>query len=252
MADETTIELEPDPSGDADRCPSCGTRMPTPDAVVCVACGYDQKSNKILKTSVGEAPPAPKPRGAKAVLASTLEGEAGDKPAEKPDLVRAGKLGWKIPALLAGATIVSAATLAGVNAEKSWGKAVLSVLLYAPIWTGLGLIAALATAKMQERRIGSVAVVAARMGLAVGAFALVFNVAHSVELVQWMRFILAALLGVGIYFLLLLVLFDVRPEEATMLAVAHALLWMMFKGLVFAITILESSTGAPTPPPVTP
>lgn len=255
MADEPIIDLAPDPAYDADRCPNCGSRLPSADALVCVACGYDQKSNRVLKTQVGDSPPPPKLKGAKAVLASTLDDEAGEKPAEKPELARAGTIGWRIPTIVGAAAIVSAATLAGVNAEGGrWGVAVLRTLLYAPIWVGLGVIAALATARMQERRVGDVAAVAGRMTLAVGACALLFNVAQSVELAQWMRFLLGALLGVGVYFLLLLVVFSLRPEEALMLALAHALLWLMFRGLVIAITVLEASRGAsstllPTPMP---
>ncbi len=221
--------LTDEASAAADRCPKCGAEMSSPDAVVCVKCGYDMRSNKPAKTEVGAA----------------KDGDEGDEaPAEATIFIEEDHIGWKIPLVIGAAALVSAATLAGVQAEGGWLRAVVRVLLYGPLQIGLGVGAVAITARLLEERVGRLELALGRMTLAIGLFYLFFMIGQTMNLhpaVQWM---IGAGLGGAAYFLVVWLMFAIWPAVALMLAGVHFALWLVLKGTVVLIDWIESAPGA--------
>ncbi|TVQ33483.1 MAG: hypothetical protein EA376_02280 [Phycisphaeraceae bacterium] len=209
-----------DSDEDDDTCPRCHARMPSPDAVVCFECGFDQASNKDVRTKVGV--------------------EEVDAPGEVKVFCKADRIGWKAPLIAGGVALVGAAVLAAINAQEGAAlRDVVRVLLYGPIQTGLGFVAVVATARLLEERIGRMDYAAARMALAVGLFYLCFQLGQSVDAHGMVRFLIGAGLGAGLYFAVLWVLFSLTRTAATMLACSHFVMWLLFKLLIVVVNWIE-------------
>ena len=67
----------------SDRCPSCGSPI-NPGAVICVACGFNMKEGKQIKTDVGSDEAAPKKRLFGGKKAKTEQPDAGNVGSQGP------------------------------------------------------------------------------------------------------------------------------------------------------------------------
>ncbi len=212
-------EPQPDDSGhykiqEADRCPNCGVPMPDPDAVVCLNCGYDQVSNKIIKPKVG-----------------TVEVEEPDDPAAK-FFVKPGRLGWQAPTIAGLVLIVAAAALSGAHAEQRAIGHAIATLLYGPVYAGLGVAAVMLTAFFMEQKIGRLEHAVGRMLLAVGLAGVCWHGAFLLEVPNALRFFIGAGAGAGLYYLVIWLLFRLDRVVAGLLMALHAAVWLIFRGLL--------------------
>lgn len=227
--DDSVYGLEGAPSllDDAateDRCPKCGEKMPNPEAVVCLNCGFDQMRNTVIKTKVG---------------AVEVDEDAGPR-----EFVRAGRLGWKAPAIAGAVMLIAAAVLSGMHAEhRPIGHGV-ATLLFAPVFTGIGVAAVWLTAILMEERFGRLEHAAGRMLLAVAAVELPWHIAWNLELANPLRFLLGAGVGAGLYYLIVWWMFSLTRTVALMVSLLHLALWAMFMGLLRMNAWLAVAPGA--------
>lgn len=209
----------PDESGhykitEDDRCPNCGAGMPATDAVVCLNCGYDQVSNRIIKPKVG-----------------TVEVEEPGSDAEK-FFVKPGRFGWQAPVIAGLALIVTAAILSGVHAEqRAIGRGV-ATLLYGPIYAGLGVAAVMLTAFFLEQKLGRLEHAVGRMLVAVGAAGVCWHAAYLLDVPNALRFFIGAGAGAGLYYLIIWLTFRLDRAIAGMLMTLHLAVWLVFRGLL--------------------
>ncbi len=215
-----------DESEDEDLCPACGAKMAGPDAVVCIECGYDLVANKKIKTKFGL------PR-----LAS-FKGE-GDGVFSEPS-----KLPWQALAIGGLIALGAAAAMAGMNVDAAKIRAVLKVLVYGPLITSIGVGAVIVTAKVVEDEVGRLDFGAARMLLAVGGFALMYQLGQMVETHALVQFLIGAVLGIGVYYLTIWLSFSLDVGVAVLLGGMHFVLWLLFILLMELIGWLEASGGA--------
>lgn len=196
--------------------------------------------------------PGPRPSERPAAQSSLTEGfteeeiEAIEREPEKkrtrldPDadipedaLAAPGRFGWRAPLVLGTLAIVVAVVLAGIYHRESvaWWRAALRQLIDAPLYAWIGVGALLAAARLQERPFGGVHYAAARMILAVGLFALIWQLAAVLVFVQqWpgaLRWPLAAIPGAAVYWLWTMYSFRLEREGAAMLGFLHLLAWVV-------------------------
>jgi len=158
-----------------------------------------------------------------------------DPEADIPEdaLAAPGRLGWRAPLVIGTLAIVAAVVLAAVYHRESvaWWRAALRQLIDAPLYAWIGVGALLAAARLQERPFGGVHYAAARMTLAVGLFALIWQLtAVLVFEQQWpgaLRWPLAAIPGAAVYWLWTMYSFRLDREGAAMLGFLHLLAWVV-------------------------
>jgi len=158
-----------------------------------------------------------------------------DPDADIPEdaLAAPGRLGWRAPLLIGALAIVAAVVLAAIyhHEDVAWWRAALRQLIDAPLYAWIGVGALLAAAKLQERPFGAVHYAAARMTLAVGLFALIWQLAAVlVAEQQWpgaLRWPIAAIPGAALYWLWSLYAFRLDRDGAAMLGVLHLLAWVV-------------------------
>ncbi len=203
---------EPPASDPDDRCPKCGKPMPNADAVVCMHCGYDQVQNKVIKTKVG---------------AVEVDENIGPR-----EFVRAGRGGWKAPAIVALTLFVVAAVLSGMQAtHRPFGHGV-ATFLFAPVFVGLGVAAVWLTALLMEERFGRFEHAAGRMMLAVAVVEFAWHASWNLELANSLKFLIGAVAGLGLYFLIVWWTFSLTRTVATMVSMLHLAFWAAFMGLL--------------------
>ncbi len=199
-ADESTYELEPavDSAAESDsepggtplesttsveerRCQACGAPMPEDESImVCPSCGYDIVTNRVID-------PVGNP------VAEDVEEDQAEAPSGTPIVVSDAVLPFLVPAGVLLAT-VAFAMIAGWSSFfprieglflDADGKAVLDappvgarfaavlkLLVGSAVLVGCGMVAARATAWFEERPLGDLRSVAARLALAVAVAAL--------------------------------------------------------------------------------
>jgi len=208
-----------------DTCPSCGAALPGPDAVVCVKCGFDLVANRQRSTAIDEV-------------------EVDEDFAEVNAFARRSPLGANVPAIVALVSWALAAILAGVFSETQTTRAIVRVLIYAPVQFGIGFGAVALTARLLEQKIGRMNVAAARMAMCVALFALMMVLGSGVSAPGPVQFILGAALGAGAYFLTAWRLFSTTPAVTGMLMGVHFVFWLLSEGLFVAITWLKAAPEA--------
>jgi|GEM_PF-5628593 len=198
-------------------------------------------------------PPPPEPRGSIAG-ASVTEGMGEDEleeierdseprpkrpkpPAEDEIPLNAlgapGRLGWRFPLGIGVAAIVAAVVLAAVHppANASWWRAALKQLIDAPLYAWVGVGAVLVAAQIIQRPFGAVQYVLAHMTLAVGSFALLFQLANvfviSRELDPALTWPLGAVPGALIYVGWLMFGYRLDFTDASKIGALHLFAWFI-------------------------
>jgi len=184
-----------------DKCPNCGAKL-EPEAVVCMACGYDLKANRMLKPEMGVDVVAPPP--------------------EKPEFVKPGGKPMII-AVIAGCVAIGAMAAAAANAPKPGfgvGLAVVLLVLYRTVLhTGTGLAGLWCATKFVNERFTRVDLAAARMCLAVAIFWLVVSLHIPIDrtlenLIKWPA-------AAVIYWVAIFALFRRSRQESLIIALFH-------------------------------
>ena len=186
-----------------DVCPNCGTKL-APDAIVCMSCGFDMKSNQVLRPEMGV--------------------DVIEPPTVKPPFVKPGLK----PAMLVIAgtvALIAAMIAAGVNAAPhgSMGASAvfaLLVLYKAILHTGTGLAGLWAAAKFVDHRLNHVDLAAARMFVAVAAFLLLWSLRLPIS-IEFLEHTLRVLLAIACYWLVLFALFRRSRMETTLIVLFH-------------------------------
>lgn len=223
---------------DLDVCPNCGASMRGTDALVCLRCGFDLKTMRVMKTETGEA--------------VEPEGETDAEP-----LVKAGMgnvwLPGSIAAVCGGLLVIC--YLAGVlglfpaieaaileqrhTQEITIGErftALLQFIVLVGMWTACGLGALAFLAKLLSvplvARLGDVQLAAVRMLAIVLAarMATLINLPSSV--LEW---IVEATLQLGIFIGLSIVLFRLNPRDGATLGSSALILFMLLWGAANAV-----------------
>ena len=235
MSDDTTPHPEPEPrperdekiyeledGGGPDACPSCARPWPSEDAVVCMHCGYNLRTNEKLAAAKPDAP--------------AVEVAAPPPPAV---LCHKGWLSWRVLtgiaiALLIFASILNGMTIvvgkADVDDAYRWAD-LLRMLLFVVLATGLGVFSILLTARMTDHETGDLAIGAARVGLALATAAVVWAL-------PWYFFGAAVLYVIGaglVYGAMMWLLFRRTPDVPRKVLPAMHLMMLIVLSLISLI-----------------
>jgi len=213
-----------DEAGGPDTCPNCGAPMPDAEAVLCLHCGFDQKQNRVIKTKVG------------------VEEVADPADAE---FVRPGRLGFRAPFFAGAILVLLAAILSGVHADTRPILHAVATFLFAPVYAGIGVAAVMITAVLMEDRFGRLELAAARMFLAVGIADAAWHAGQTIDAHSAVRFLAGGVLGAGLYFAVVWWFFRLNRTVASLVAILHVSLWLIFRGLLTLEALLASSPKAP-------
>lgn len=192
-----------------DVCPKCQSPL-TPDAVFCVKCGYDLRTNETRTPRLGVE-------------------HVAEKPKEEPNEFSLPGRG-KVPVLLAigGVITVGAMVVAGLNAPPHFGPVLARVILClyeTALHTGTGLIAVLIAARLVEQKPGNLELALARVFVAFSTFQLL----HQITFTDYR--VLSALLmyplGLAAYWGLVMLLFRKPRMVALMVVLVHVVLWLV-------------------------
>ncbi len=212
----------------ADACPNCAAAL-APDAIVCMSCGFDMKSNQVLRPEMGVDIIEPVPVKPPFI-----------KPGIKPGVL-----------LIAGVVaLVAAMIAAGINAAPraalgSSAVFTLLVLYKAILHTGTGLAGLWAAAKFVDHRLNHVDLAAARMFVAVAAFMLVWSLHIPIQ-TAFVERTLRFLGAVACYWVILFALFRRSRQETTLIVLFH-LGAVMFVELGFQIAVALQTSVAERP-----
>jgi hypothetical protein len=219
-----------------DRCPKCGSELPT-TAVVCVKCGYDQRANVVREVETGTvevAPPAPETKSS------------------ENDFVQAGKLTPKTLAIVGGVLTAGAMVSTGVFGPNHtfWlvvGNVLLTLyLIVVNTATGVGAVAV--AARMNSQPLGRLDYAAASMFAAFAMFQAAINTRPSLGY-QVLTGGVPFVVGAGLYFGAVMLLFKKDRRTAMMIAAAHFILWILLQlgpvlaGWVAAATVMGPAGG---------
>lgn len=212
-----------------DTCPNCKAVMDS-DALVCMACGYDLKQNRVITPELGEV-------------------EAPQAPKLAPEFVRPGGTA-KIVAALGAATLLAATVCAYLSAPRGsgfWVAASMSLLtIYKGILhTGTGVAAVWLTARWVSERFSRLDLASARMLLAFSVYLLVASLPLHMELV-WLERALKFFAGMGVYYLMLWALFR-RDRMTTLILLAfHVAMWAFVEfGILIAAQLEQAIQSNP-------
>lgn len=220
-----------------DRCIKCGEKMPH-YATICLKCGYDMHSNQVRTTEVGESV-APVPSEPAPVSA---------------DFVQPGRLRTKALVVIGGVlslgAAVGAATLVG-QGMSFWPRAglVLLALYQIVINTGTGVGALAVAAWLHKQPLGKLELAAGRMFVAFAAFQCASQMQFRLGW-SWVGPALALVVGLAVYFGVLLILFRKDRRTTALVAVTHLLIWIaLYLGTVFYNMVgpIAAATNAAAP-----
>lgn len=228
-------------TGQLSRCPNCGAGL-AGDAVLCTACGLDLRIGAKREVEVGEVEP-PEP--------------GGDA---RPEYVKPSRMSPGTHAALAGGCALGAMIAAGVNASiYSGGRAttllivvvVLLTLYQTLVHTGTGIVAVAIAAKLAKHQVGRYDWAAGRMFLAFATFQFVSH-QRIPGAPETLSVILAYPAAAAAYFFMVMALFKLRRDQATMLCGAHLMLWLLFVGGLELSRWMGAELAAMPPPPPPP
>jgi hypothetical protein len=208
-----------------DKCPKCGTPL-RPEAVFCIKCGYDLRTNEVRTPTLG------------------IEHVAEKPPEESKDFSAPGRGSIKVLLGIGGAISLAAMVVAGLNSPPGM-RVVASVILclYEIILnTGTGLVAVLIAARVAELKPGKLDLAAARIFVAFAAFQLI----HIITFGEY-RLLVTLLMypiAVAAYWGLIMFLFRKPRVIATTVLVAHVVLWLAVKAGMELSAYVESAPPA--------
>lgn len=214
-----------------DRCPNCGRPM-AHDAVVCMACGYDLKANRVVKPETG---------------VELIEPPAPAKP-DEPEFVKPGGTP-RVLGIVGGVLAIAAVVAAVANADPrttTGGKVSLGLytLYETLLHTGTGAVALWIVARLLRQAFNRVDLAVARMLVVVAAFHLVVNLRLPLGNETASR-LLAWPLATGVYYLVLFGLFRRDRKETGMVLLAHLAVWGFVEiGIQIAVW-LKATAGVP-------
>jgi hypothetical protein len=219
-----------------DVCPNCGASMRGADTLVCLRCGFDLKTMRVIKTATGET------------TAPVETDEQAGRPLVEPGM---GDL-W-LPGALAGISglLLLIGYLAGarglfpqLDAEAEIGvtkrfEGILQLIVLLGMWTACGLAGLIFLANMLGKRtvkdLSDFKLAAMRM---LG----IVTAAHFVAFINFssapVEFVVEAILHLAIFAGLSILLFRLKPRDGLTLTgaslVAFFVLWMCAKAIHWA------------------
>lgn len=207
-----SVDLPPiEVEGGPDECPNCHSPMAR-EAVVCMQCGFDQRAG-VLRSS--------KPQD----VVGPAEEVEDERPA--PEFVRPGLGTPKVLAIVGGVLTVGAMIAAAINAPGGTllgaAASAAAALYLALLHTGTGMVAVVLAARVQEERITRLDLAASRLLCCVALFVLLTRVFPPGT--WWM--LLAYPLAAAAYFGVLTLLFKRTQSVTALLALFHAVLWLL-------------------------
>jgi hypothetical protein len=216
-----------------DACPNCARPM-SQDAVVCFACGYDQRQARVVTPEVGVVevtPPTPQ------------------RP-ELEEFVLPGRGSARVVAVV-GVVVGVAAMITAASIGRGYSTGARLALaagvgLSTLIHTGTGLVAVWTAAKITGRQLErNVDLGAARMLVAFASLQLVMSLRLGIENL-WLR---APVFGValGAYWVVLFALFRRSHRDTTVLAACHVTAWLAVEFGVQVQAWLQSAALPPAP-----
>lgn len=218
-----------------DVCPNCGSPMRGSDTLLCMRCGFDLKSMKVIETKTG-----------------VTTGEEDEKEQREP-LVQDGPGDPWLPLTLAiiGAVILLIGCLAGagglfphlratleegaalvVTWNERWGAAARFPALIG-LWTMCGFGALIAGAWLFGRPIGNVGLGALRMLGIVAIARCAGFIGFSWRVAE---FLIESLLAAAMFFILTMLLFRVKPRDAATLLVMTIVLFLALFVIAHLVT----------------
>lgn len=200
-----------------DTCPKCGATL-AHDAVLCVKCGYDLKSNVVREPGVGVVEAAPEGDKPKAV---DRGGEFVAPGRGSPQVLATAAIFLSL-----GALIFSGVNAGGVGVWVTVGTVAL-MLYNIALHTCTGVAAVAVAAKLSEQAFGRFELAAARMFLAVAMFHLVVSLRLPIHPGVAMALKWAA--AMGVYYLAVMLLFRKDRAGTTLIALAHFVLWVLLQ-----------------------
>lgn len=193
-----------------DVCPNCASPLSGPDAVVCLRCGFDLKSLKVIKTAKGTKEVVP---------------EQDDEAAEAPPLVTPGAGDLWAPAAIAIASLL----LLCFGYMAGWGglfggedvpgfgqraAGLAKMLARTAVWTGAGFGGLWILASMLSARLGDLKLGAVRILAIVSAVSLVAVIGFDSRALEWT---LQLVLQAGAFVGLSMALFRLSARDAATL-----------------------------------
>lgn len=223
------------PAGDVhelDVCPNCGASMRGADELVCMRCGFDLKTMRVLETRKGEV---------------EIDEEA-ERDAALPPLSPNGRGDLWLPGVVAGVSILvlviayagGVSTLFPGAETPAFGErfvAIVQLLVRLAVWSGCGLGALWATARLvNQQPLGDLRIAAVRVLAAVAAINLVRFI--GLERDSWEQG-LELVLQAGLFPFALVALFGIGLRDAAVTAVTAiaALLAMVLAPLIVSWSI---------------
>lgn len=232
----TPARIEPLPLDLADEdCPRCHAPL-AHEAVMCVKCGYDLKSNVVHEPEVGETVAEPAAPGA---LGASKE------------FVTRGRGSAQVIATSGVFITLAALIIAGIGARE-WGTWVVlgtvALTLYSiALHTCTGVLAVIVAARLCEEKFGNLELAAARMYVAVGLFYATSRLSLPIpwpfvsSLIIWVA-------ALGLYYALLWFLFKKDRYGTALIALSHFVLWLLLEaGASLAAWVASGKTPVAAP-----
>lgn len=212
---ELEIEPESDYVKSLDVCPNCGKAMGKTRNLICLKCGFDLKTMKVIETKTGE---------------TTVEEVEAENEKPKPvsrrgrgDLWLPGGLaGFSTVFMLIGYAIGAAGLFPGESVRRIQGFFQEMGLLV--IWSVCGLGGVYCFARLQERPMGHWQLVVTRVVGIVCTMRLATFFDVTTGSVEWT---LEAILQIGIVTLTSIFFFRLKPRDAGMLIIISILIFLI-------------------------
>jgi len=211
---ELEIEPETDYVKSLDICPNCGKAMGKARNLICLKCGFDLKTMKVIETKTGE---------------TTIEEIETEN--KKPKRVsRRGRGDLWLPGGLAGLSIViiligyaigAAGLFPGESVGRIQGFFIEMGLMV--IWTACGIGGLYCFARLQERPMGHWKLAATQ----VAGIVFTMRLATFLDITRVLEWPLEAILQIAIATSLSIFFFRIKPRDAGMLIVISILIFLI-------------------------
>lgn len=248
--DDDEVPLAQRSVKELDTCPNCGGSMRGGDQIVCMRCGFDLNSMKVISTATAATAPSAKPKHGKAAA------EAEDEPAPREPLTTPGIGDFWLPGAIAavGAIVLIIAYLAGAVAvfpaleeaalttetaleigfmQRVQGLGQEAILW--GIWWMCGIGALLILTAVLGMRLGDGVLASMRMLGIVAAMRVTTLIGFANNAAE---FIVEAVLSLAIFAGLSIALFRLKPRDAAWLTAgglgSYLILWVVARLVVMA------------------
>ena len=222
-----------------DVCPSCGANMPGPNEVVCLRCGFDLKTMKLVKTRTGDIE-VDEDEKDNAAAARVLISPPG-----KGDLWLPGAMGGISALLIIIAYLSGSHGLfrdalipeSGIVEGKDRFLGLLQFIVLAGMWTGCGIAALAFMAHLLGMKLGDLRLTAVRAVGIVLTMSLVRLLNFNSAALEW---IVEAIGMIGVFVALSMALFNLKPRDLPWFAGSAVFLffalWLAGNAVVWATT----------------